>query len=159
MLSLEITDFRRATMAANDNAKITLRFRTGNSFGVWLYPGGLIFFSFYKKKRLAEYQDNLQGKGICNPDWQISNDPRFEIFDSREFDLLSSESICFCPMLNLSELSSPFCWEQIKAWVIKTKISFTMSWQYQWFQWLLLCAASRDFILKSHSTLVFCSSC
>lgn len=39
MLSLEITRFRRMTMAANDN---TLRFQTGNTFRVWLYPGGLI---------------------------------------------------------------------------------------------------------------------
>lgn len=39
MLSLEITHFRRVTMATNDN---TLRFRTGNTFRVWLYPEGLI---------------------------------------------------------------------------------------------------------------------
>lgn len=39
MLSLEITRFRRVTMATNDNA---LRFRTGNTFRVWLYPERLI---------------------------------------------------------------------------------------------------------------------
>lgn len=42
VLSLEITGFRRLTMATNNNAKITLRFRTGNTFRVWLYPGRLI---------------------------------------------------------------------------------------------------------------------
>ena len=41
-LSLEITGFRRLTMATNDNAKITLWFQTGNTFRVWLYPGRLI---------------------------------------------------------------------------------------------------------------------
>ena len=39
MLSLEITRFRRVTIATNDNA---VRFRTGNAFRVWLYPEVLI---------------------------------------------------------------------------------------------------------------------
>lgn len=42
VLSLKITGFRSLTIATNDNAKITLRFRTGNAFRVWLYPGRLI---------------------------------------------------------------------------------------------------------------------
>lgn len=47
MLSLEITGFRLLTMAANDNAEITLRFRTGNTFRVWLYPVRLIILQMH----------------------------------------------------------------------------------------------------------------